>query len=188
MDFHRPGFRFMAQSFVGFILHSSPVARTIKRIQFFCGYMIRWKELFREIFQIHFPLSFFLMVTSGWKYFLRSRFRDRQIAATFCLIKEGQLAVYGIQRFRVFSETIAVRYAHLFDQPFNVLIQCVQLSLHHKNDGDQFFPAAVIQFFQCCLLYTSISYDIILFFIHLGTKYIKPCSIIATRINQASFN
>ena len=94
---------------------------------------------------MHFPLSFFLMVTSGWKYFLRSRFRDRQIAAIFCLIKEGQLAVYGIQRFRVFSETIAVRYAHLFDQPFNVLIQCVQLSLHHKNDGDQLLPATVMQ-------------------------------------------
>ena len=98
--------------------------------------MIRWKDLFREIFQIHFPLSFFLMVMSGWKYFLRSRFRDRQIAATFCLIKERQLAVYGIQRFRVFSETIAVRYAHLFDQLFNVLIQCVQRSCNTGKGAD----------------------------------------------------
>ena len=116
----------MAQSFVGFILHSAPVACTIKRIQFFCGYLIRRKYLFREIFQIRFPLSFFLMVTSGWKYFLRSRFRDRQIAAAFCLIKEGQLTIYGIQRFCVFSETIAVRYAYLFDQPLDVLIQGIQ--------------------------------------------------------------
>ena len=149
MDFHRPGFRLMAQSFVGFILHSAPVACTIKRIQFFCGYLIRRKDLFREIFQIRFPLPFFLMVTSGWKYFLRSRLRDRQIAAVFCLIKEGQLTIYGIQCFCMFSETIAVRYAYLFDQPLDVLIQGIQLSLHHKNDGDQFFPAAVIQFFQC---------------------------------------
>ena len=49
----------------------------------------------------------------------------------------------------MFSETIAVRYAYLFDQPLDVLIQGIQLSLHHKNDGDQLFPAAVIQFFQC---------------------------------------
>ena len=59
------------------------------------------------------------------------------------------LTVYGIQRFCVFSETIAVRYACLFNQPLDVLIQGIQLSLHHKNDGDQFFSAAVIQFFQC---------------------------------------
>ena len=56
--------------------------------------------------------------------------------------------VAGSQSF-VFSETIAVRYAYLFDQPLDVLIQGIQLSLHHKNDGDQLFPAAVIQFFQC---------------------------------------
>ena len=37
----------------------------------------------------------------------------------------------------VFRETIAVRYAYLFDQPLDVLIQGIQLSL---NDGDQFFP------------------------------------------------
>ena len=139
----------MTQPFVGFILHPAPVACTIKRIQFFCGYLIRRKYFFRKIFQIHFPLPFFLMVTSGWKYFLRSRLRDRQITAAFCLIKEGQLTIYGIQCFCVFSETIAVRYAYLFDQPLDVLIQGIQLPLHHKNDGDQFLPAAVIQFFQC---------------------------------------
>ena len=88
------------------------------------------------------------MVTSGWKYFLRSRLRDRQIAAVFCLIKEGQLTIYGIQCFCMFSETIAVRYAYLFDQPLDVLIQGIQLSLHHKNEGDQFLPAAVIQLFS----------------------------------------
>lgn len=69
--------------------------------------------------------------------------------SSFLPHQKGQLTIYGIQCFCVFSETMAVRYAYLFDQPLDVLIQGIQLPLHHKNDGDQFLPAAVIQFFQC---------------------------------------
>ena len=39
------------------------------------------------------------------------------------------------------TETIAVRYAYLFDQPLDVLTQGIQLPLHHKNDGDQLMPS-----------------------------------------------
>ena len=64
------------------------------------------------------------MVTSGWKYFppqqAPGQNRFQQVSASS---KEGQLTIYGIQCFCMFSETIAVRYAYLFDQPLDVLIQ-----------------------------------------------------------------
>lgn len=49
----------------------------------------------------------------------------------------------------MFSKPVTVGDTHLLDQLLDVLIQGIQLSLHHEDHRDQFFPAAVIQFFQC---------------------------------------
>ena len=64
-----------------------------------------------------------------------------------------------------------------------------------KKDALELIALLLYQFHNPCFIFhlinsslSNISYDIILFFIHLGTKYIKTCSIIATRINQAIFN
>lgn len=36
----------------------------------------------------------------------------------------------------------------LIDELFDVFIQGIKPTLHHENDGDQLFTAAMIQFFE----------------------------------------
>ena len=47
------------------------------------------------------------------------------------------------------SKPVAVRETDLFDQLFDVFIQCVELSLHGQDNCDQFFAAHISQLIQC---------------------------------------
>ena len=46
------------------------------------------------------------------------------------------------------AKTVTVGNTYLFNETLNVFVRGIQLSLHHKNDGYQLFPATVIQFFE----------------------------------------
>ena len=57
------------------------------------------------------------------------------------------------------SKPVAVRETDLFDQLFDVFIQCVELSLHGQDNCDQFFAAHISQLIQCMFCHFPYSFN-----------------------------
>lgn len=65
-------------------------------------------------------------------------------------------------------KTTVIGNADLFNQFFDVLIQCIELSLHGHNNSDQFFTAEGIQFVQC--MFPIASAPLILYLLYMIIK------------------
>ena len=140
MKFHCPGFRFVPKAFVGFIRHFSPVPFSKECIKFFFGNTVGWYDINRELFQIEFPL------TSGFLLSYRDDLISFRLGCGIIIhgirfIEERHLAFDNTQLFGVLTKTVTVCKAHLFNQLLNVVIQRIELALHHEHYGNKFLAA-----------------------------------------------
>ena len=97
-------------------------------------------DINREFFQIELPLTFGFLL-SYTDDLVSLRFDCRTVIHGIRFIEERHLAFDNTQLFGVLTKTVIVCKAHLFNQLLNVVIQRIELALHHEHYGNKFLAA-----------------------------------------------